>query len=183
MEPKFKISSKRDTVVLEKEGKIFSVGESLDNDIWFTTSLDKLTLELSLSSRIYAEWQTYFVFERLMQSIIGRYILRSQEARMLPEDFIDFDNKIITWHSDSSLDNVLQLKFENDNIQISILKAKEAKSHNSNAVRIRVDGSEYSTYHQEFAHFYKELQELENKLNPYIENVHQDGKAPYQKKI
>lgn len=70
-----------------------------------------------------------------MKSIIGKYILNDDDKNkysILPNDFIDLENKIITWHSDSEKNNVLQLQ-------------------------LRTNGSTYEDYYQEFERFFDEL--------------------------
>ena len=112
-----------------------------------------MNIELSLSSRNYPEWQTYIVFEYLMKSIVGRYMLNGdneKEYSRLPKDFIDLENKVIIWHSDSGTDNFLRLEYtENRTIKIAIQKCKDSKEHYTNSVRIRTSGSEYKYYYED----------------------------------
>ena len=137
-------------------------------------------MELSLSSRNYPEWQTYIVFEYLMKSIVGRYMLNGDNEKKysrLPKDFIDLENKVIIWHSDSDTDNFLKLEYtENRNIKISIQKCKDSKEHYTNSVRIRTSGSGYEYYYQEFLEFFRHLISLEQRLNKLIENTQQNNK-------
>lgn len=137
-----------------------------DNDIFFSTAEEEMKIELKLESRNYNEWQTYLVFEGLMKSIIGRYMLKDyDEYSYLPEDFIDLENKTIIWHSDGGTDNVLKLSYAEDTINITILKAKDARRSSGNIVRVRTSGSDYGYYYQEFTEFYRRLVELERNIN------------------
>jgi len=151
-EKDFKISRRNHSIIVEKDNQAFSIYQSNDDDIWFSISQEEMNIELSLFSRKYLEWQTYIVFEYLMKSIIGKYMLSGDNKKVysrLPKDFIDLENKIITWHSDSSINNVLKLEYKgNSNIKISILKSKDSKEHYINSVRIRTNGSEYEYYYQ-----------------------------------
>ena len=149
-------------IIVEKNGTSFSVDKGPDGDIWFN-SLDNIELPISLYSRNQEEWQSYFIFENLMKSIVGRYLLSGDSENkysFLPEDFIDLENKIITWHSDSNQDNILQLKFREKEIIVSIVRDKNTSDRNSNnsiKVRIRTSGSNYGYYYQEFERFYSKL--------------------------
>ena len=62
-------------IIFEKGNQTFTIEQSSDNDIWFYTSEKELTFTLKLASINHREWQTYLVFEYLMKTIIGKYIL------------------------------------------------------------------------------------------------------------
>lgn len=173
----FKISKVNGTIILEKDNNGVAISQAVDDDIWFSTSKDEFSFELKLSSRNYKEWQTYLVFENLMKTIIGRYMLNGdyqEEYSRLPKDFIDLENKTIIWHSDSGTDNVLKLEYDERTIKISISKSKNIKGYETNAVRIRTSGSSYEYYYQEFTQFFHQLTILENRLNPPIQNTQQE---------
>lgn len=144
-----------------------------------------MNIELSLSSRNYPEWQTYIVFEYLMKSIIGRYMLNGdnkKEYSRLHKDYIDLENKTIIWHSDSGKDNLLKFEYtENRTIKITIQKCKDSKEHYTNSVRIRTSGSEYKYYYQEFLEFFRHLISLEQRLNKPVENIQQEIKEEPKK--
>lgn len=164
----FKISNINSSIVLEKDNQSFEIFQGSDEDLFFSTSQDEICFELNSYSRNYHEWQTYIVFEYLMKSIIGKYILNGdnkKEYSQNPKDFVDLENKIIIWHSDSDIDNVLKLQYVDNVIKITIFKSKEAKNYHTNLVRIRTDGSDYERYYQEFLEFYKHLVLLERNLN------------------
>ena len=170
----FKISSVNGTIILEKDNNGVAISQAVDGDIWFSTSLDEFLLELKFSSRNREEWQTYLVFENLMKTIVGRYVLSGDcenEWSRLPKDFINLENKTIIWHSDSGTDNVLNFVYDKKCIKISIIKSKEANEHITNAVRIRTDGSSYGYYYQEFTQFFHQLTLLEGRLNPIVQPV------------
>ena len=98
-----------------------------------------------------------------MKSIIGRYILNGDDKdgySSLPKDFINLDNKTITWHSDSEYDNMLQLQLKEKELIISIIIGNNSNNRNysnSTKVRIRTSGSSYEYYYKEFERFYDEL--------------------------
>ena len=74
-----------------------------------------MEIELNLSSRNYSEYQTYIIFDYLMKTIVGRYILNGdnkKEYSSLPKDFIDLEKKVIIWHSDGGTNNVLKLEYK-----------------------------------------------------------------------
>lgn len=160
----FKIKVSYNTVSLEKGENKFTINKAPDNDIWFEANEDIATFDLQFSSRITAEWQTFNLFNNLLKRIVGRFFLNedNSEYSCLPNDFIDMDNKTITWHSDSGSDNVLQLQYLGDIIRITIIKAP--KENGYNRVRIRTDGSEYGLYYQEFSLFFTELFSLANRF-------------------
>lgn len=187
---KFKISRVNGSLFLENnEKEIMTISQTVDNDIWFSTSRDELTLELRLGSRTYSEWQTYLIFSSLMKALVGRYMLdgdNKKENSRLPKDFIDLDNNTITWHSDSKTKNVLKLIYDNrnDTIKISMKKSKDKDSYLSTVVRIRTDGSDYEYYYQEFLDFFKRLNDLELRLNKPEENIEPEVKeGPKEKKL
>ena len=165
----FTIRKSNQSIILEKDNQTFSISQGLDDDIYFSTTKNELVFDLNFSSRNYPEWQTYIVFEYLMKSIIGRYMLNgdnNQEYSFLPKDFIDLDKKIITWHSDSGTDNVLNLEYiDNKIIRVSLTKDKNSKEHYNNSIRIRTSGSNYEYYYQEFLEFFRHLWMLEKRLN------------------
>lgn len=170
----FNIKRSNNALLLSKDEQTFSISKGVDDDIWFGTSEEETSITIRLSSRNYLEWQTYLVFENLLKRIIGKYILEDYQDDYfprVPKDFIDFENKTITWHSDSGTDNVLTLHFDNHRITITITKSKDAKDHTTNSVRIRTSGSEYDTFYQEFTEFYRQLWILEHELNKTLEPV------------
>lgn len=178
MEKKFKITRRNYDIIIQKENQGFSITQSNDADIWFSTSQEEMNMDLSLSSRNYHEWQTYIVFEYLMKSIVGRYMLNGDNEKdysCLPKDFIDLENKVIIWHSDSGTDNFLKLEYtENRIIKITIQKCKDSKEHHTNSVRIRTSGSENEYYYQEFLEFFRHLTSLEQRLNKSVEIIQQE---------
>ena len=181
----FKIFKINGTIILEKDNNGVAISQTLDDDIWFSTSKDEFSFKLKLSSRDYEEWQTYLVFENLMKSLIGRYILNDDyqnEYSMLPKDFIDLENKTIIWHSDGEIDNVLKLEYDEKTIKISISKCKKIKSNESNVIRVRTSGSNYEYYYKEFIQFYNQLVALEKRLNPQHLNKQEETGTTLVKK-
>ena len=171
----FVIRKSNNAIVLEKNNQEFSITQTSDDDIYFSTSQNELVLELDFSSRNYSEWQTYIVFEYLIKTIIGRYILNDDgktKYSHLPKDFINLDKKTIIWHSDSGTDNILKLECVNKKIiRISIIKDKNSKEYYNNSVRIRTSGSNYEYYYQEFLEFFRHLWMLEQRLNKPKEEI------------
>lgn len=183
----FKITRVNGTLVLEKDGNGFTICQGIDDDIFFTTSKEKLSLDINMYSRNYSEWQIYMVFENLMKSVVGRYILSGDSAKedsRLPEDFINLDERIISWHSDSEFDNILKLNYDKSAITVSILKSKNSSQSDTNSVRIRTDGSNYGCYYQEFLDFFARLSELEYSLNKNSQSIESKLiQPPNQKKL
>ena len=159
----FEIKNGYSGVIIEKNGTSFSVEKGPDGDIWFNSANSNIELPISFYSRNQEEWRSYVVFENLMKAIVGRYVLSGDdkdEYSLLPKGFIDLESKTITWHSDSGQNNILQLKFGEKEIVVSIVRDKNTNdriSDNSIRVRIRTSGSDYGYYYQEFERFYKEL--------------------------
>lgn len=183
----FTIRKSNQSIILEKDNQTFSISQGLDDDIYFSTNQNELVFDLNFSSRNYPEWQTYIVFEYLMKSIIGRYILNEdnkKEYSHLPKDFIDLDKKIITWHSDSGTDNILNLEYiDNKIIRVSLTKDKDSKEYYNNSVRIRTSGSNYEYYYQEFLEFFRHLWMLEQRLNKPKEEIKQPKKRSLLKRF
>ncbi len=166
---KFELNHTDSLIILQRGNDACFVRQAGDNDIFFSTAKEKLELELKFGSRNYYEWSTYLVFAKLMKAIAGRYMLddyKKGEFSNLPQDFIDLENRVITWYSDGSEDNVLRLEYAADDvIKITISKAEGATVNSGNIVRIRTNGSEYGTYYQEVIDFYSNLKKLEQQLN------------------
>lgn len=181
----FQISNINGIIIIEKDDQKLSISQAVDEDIFFSTSKDELSLDISMYSRVYPEWQTYRVFESLLKSIVGRYILNDDDKKgdlWLPEDFIDLEGKVVTWHSDSGIDNILRFSYNETSITISLSKDKDGYSNSM--VRIRTNGSRYEYYYQEFLEFYRNLSELEYRLNKKEENIEvKTEEAPIQKKL
>lgn len=169
----FNIKRANNSLILSKDNEAISINKALDDDIWFSTNKEETSITLRLSSRNYHEWQTYQVFESLMKSIIGKYILEGYQDdtfNRLPKDFINLASKTIIWHSDSGTDNVLTLQYEDYKITITITKDKTVSNHITNAIRIRTSGSEYETFYQEFTEFFRRIWILEHELNKTLES-------------
>jgi len=138
-------------ITIEKDGSHINVSWSIDNDIWFSSNEELVMIPIYYSSR---EMPLFNLLNSLMQSIVGKYVLDDEYKQdSLPHDFVDLDNKIITWHSDNDNNSSLELMYENNCITIS-LKGDPKKG---NSVRIRTNGSEYYYYYQLFEIFYREL--------------------------
>lgn len=163
---KFELYRNEEMFILQKGNTACLIRQTGDDDIFFSTAEEEMEMEIKLGSRNYAECQTYLVFESLMKSIIGRYMLNDYgKYQRFPEDFIDLENRTITWHSDSGTDNILKLSYADDKINITITKEKDAARSKGNIVRIRTNGSDYGWYYQEFLEFYRKLVELNGNIN------------------
>jgi hypothetical protein len=147
----------------EDEENSFAISKTVDGDIWFSSGKSNITQTISSKARDIGEWQSYEIFAKLVRQIIGNFILEDDKDNIrLPKDFVDLENKIITWHSDSGTDNVLELLHEDKSIIISITKDKKASSNVNNSVRVRTDGSSYEYYYHFFTQFHAELMQLAN---------------------
>lgn len=165
----FKLVGTCSGVIFEKDNKKFSVTKGIDGDIWFESSDANLSMDINFSSRNRSEWRSYEIFEDLLEHIVGKFVLRKDvlgRGNLRYKDFIDIENRVITWHSDSSLDNVLRISYTKEKVNISITKDPSAKEHMNNGVRIRTDGSEYGTYYQQFTKFYTQICEFERQSKP-----------------
>lgn len=167
-ESEFLLSRYESVIVIQKKNDACLIRQTGDNDIFFSTAKEKLELELKKDSSNYEEFRIYMIFDDLMKSIVGRYMLNDYNSGVclnLPDDFIDLENKCITWHSDGSTDNILTLEYSEEVIKISITKSKVANRSAGNIVRVRTSGSDYQSYYQEFIDFYQELEKLEKSIN------------------
>ncbi len=173
MENRFHIEGDfEDGFGIEKDGVRFGIGKRIDGDIWFSASSEIIELPIRGFSREEEEYETFQVFENLMKLIIGRYYLSGDaksQYNCLPKDFIDSDQKTITWHSDSGREDILRMQLRGNDIVISLLKdmryaVDSARHDQSVRVRIRTSGSEYGYYYQEFEKFYRELSQLTSRM-------------------
>lgn len=164
--------------VLGKGEQKISIWQTIDEDVWLGTNSYEVCLELNSNTRDFHELRVYNLFLEFMQLMIGRYILKDvdDEYTMLPKDFIDLKNKIITWHSDNGNDNILKISYEENSIKVSLIKDCKA---NNNIVRIRTDGSEYMRYYQEFLNFFRELQRIGDIFR--VEEERKDSQVVYPK--
>lgn len=170
MNGKFEIRIQEASVSLDTENGSLYIRRAIDDDIWFSVSKSLFEIDISNWSRNIVERKVYLIFESLMKSIIGRYILSGDYG--LPDDFIDLDKKAIVWHSDSDEDNILWLEYVKDGIKVCVLGKRQDKT----LVRIRTSGSNYGYYYQEFEEFYKRLCEVAYQLE-------KTGKSTLVKKI
>lgn len=185
----FEIKNGYSGIIVEKNGTSFSVEKGPDGDIWFN-SLNNIELPIGLYSRNQEEWRSYLIFENLMKAIVGRYVLSDDSKdgySLLPKDFINLESKTITWHSDSNQDNILQLKFREKEITLSIVRDKNTSDRNSNnsiKVRIRTSGSDYGYYYQEFERFYSELSRFAYQIeSSKTQNISTSDKTSPTKKL
>lgn len=179
----FNIRKVNGSIILEKDNQKIYIEQSIDDDILFSTHKEELPIEFNFYSRNRKECQIYMIFESLMKSIIGRFILNGDyknEYSILPKDFIDLEKNTIIWHSDGGANNTLKIEYNDKTIKILISKDKE--SHSQGTVRIRTDGSNYGYYYQEFLEFFKELCILEHRLNRPIEKISQVGADTFKRK-
>ena len=143
-------------------GKIL-IRKFVYDDICFECDKDNTLFEIN-NSRDYKERQVYDVFRTLIFEIAGNYALDEYKDN-LPIDFMDFDNRIITWHSDGEKDNILKLTYSDEKILLEIIKDIHAKDFNPNRVRIRTDGSDYSHYFEHFNALFDRLSNLTENIN------------------
>ena len=167
-------------LVFEKDNESFYVEKTIDEDIWFSTKNPCFTMSLDIYSRDINERIAANEFFKLMQLIVGNYILEGHSSNeMLPKDFIDIENKIITWHSDNENDNVLELSFEERFITIAMTKENKSQY---NRIRIRTNGSDYGIYHIFFTDFYGSIIQIINDIN-HKEAIENQPKQKSKKKI
>ncbi len=166
-EKKFAIKKRDNKFTLQKSDQTIEIWQSSDNDIWFEAKEAKVEIELDSRSSDFCEFQFYAIFERLMKSIIGRFMLKDAKDyySSLPSDFIDLETMTISWHSDGSMDNILGIAYNGERIKVSITKAKKDKISGNNKVRVRTNGSDYGTYYQEIIRFFNDIEGLYFILN------------------
>lgn len=94
------LETNNNAIILENEDSKLSISEGVDGDIWFEANEDLVMLPVNDFRG--KDYKIYQLLARLMEQIVGRFILEgTNESRLLPEDFIDLENKIITWHSEN----------------------------------------------------------------------------------
>lgn len=157
---KLSLRESNGSLFLEKDGQKISIWQTLDQDIWFGTKEDEVCLELDFRAREFKERSVYGTFRNLMRMLVGRYMLEDAnvEYSLLPSDFIDLENRVITWHSDSGNGCTLKLSYDDYVIRVTLSRGEKSKI-GDNVVRVRTDGSEYMRYYQEFVEFFSELRE------------------------
>ena len=95
-----------------------------------------------------------------MKSIFGRYVLDDHytyEYSCLPKDFIDLDNKVMTWHSDTIAEDTLKIQYDNQIMSINLIRTNSEDYTHPISVRIRTSGSSYGLYFEEFKTFFREI--------------------------
>ena len=188
MNNNFEIRKTNDCVVIEKDKNKFSIEKGANGDIWFCSMDNIIELPIRFSSRDEEEWRSYVIFYDLMKRIVGRYNLNDDKHNYLPDDFIDLDNKIIKWHSDSEKNNTLQLQYIDEQIIVSLIKDDKLRDsifNNGIRIRIRASGSDYGYYYQEFEKFFSSIYSfalnIENR-NKQIIAISQDEPTIQKKK-
>ena len=151
------------TISIDNGLEEISIRKFIDDDIAFESNKDSVLFEIN-NSRNYKERHVYDVFRTLIFEMAGNYAL-DEYKDILPTDFMDFDNRIITWHSDGEKDNILKLTYSNERILLEIIKDIHAKDFNPNRVRIRTDGSDYSCYFEYFNAMFDRLSNLTENIN------------------
>ena len=158
MEKRFEIQNINNDIIIIKDDSKIIIDKGCDGDIWFHSPNGNKELNISFYSRMEPEeGECYKILNSLMKSIIGRYML-DDERDWLPEDFIDFDNKVITWHSDCDLEDVLQFQYTNKEIKIKVFRIDNMVDHEKPIrIRIRTTASPYCNYYEEIEEFYREI--------------------------
>lgn len=145
-------------VTISKYSKYFNISKSYDGDIWFSSSDNDMEILIGYD---YDEFNLHCTFYDCMKRIVGNYILSGDSSdtfNLLPEDFIDLENKIITFHSDLGNNNSLKLQLVDNMISISLNNNSDNKSSKQGVkVRIRTSGSNYGNYYIELEKLYNEL--------------------------
>ena len=166
MENTFKIEKNLGSISIKKDGKSFSLDRRIDGDVWLGSSYDiEIPIERYYSSYYgLDETATHKLFENLMIVVFGQYVLEdyNDEYNGLPKDFIDLDNRTITWHSDGGGNSTLKLKAIGNQIIISIIGEKEKDK--TRWVRFRTSGSEYKEYYNFFIALYRDLEDLISRI-------------------
>lgn len=149
------------SILLDNNYEKILIYKTIDDDIWFETNKDKSFFEINYS-RDCEEIEIYKIFRMLVFEIAGNYTFDEFNLN-LPNDFIDNSNKTITWHSDSSKDNVLKIIYDDNKIIIELIKDSSSMQNLPNRVRIRTDGSNYGHYHEYFTKLYNTLSKYTDK--------------------
>lgn len=169
----FRLDGTCEKMVVSKNGMSFEVYESMDGDLWFSSKSDHMIMDIDFCSDEAMEWGCFNTFYDLMKRIVGRYVLNEDDTSFIPyDDFVDLDNKMITWHSDGEVNNVLRLSLLENVVRVELEKSGDVSSNKKNLVRIRTNGSDYGSYYQEFELFFTELWRHKNIM----------GDKPIQKK-
>lgn len=161
----FNITNFNGSIILEKDNQKISISQADNSDIWFRTMNNETTIELRSDYMTWNEWQTFLVFENLIKLLFGHYYIYDikNQYNLLPKDFINIENKTITWHSNNNDDNKIIFKHNGDSIKITMIKGKD-DGYSGNFVMIKANSSKYKNYYQEFISFFKNLYNLEKDL-------------------
>lgn len=181
----FKIRSFNNSIILEKDEKKIAISQDSNDDIWFRTTDAETTIELKSDYTNWNEWQTFSVFDDLMKLILGKYFLYDvdQKYNLLPKDFIDLENKTITWHSDDESDSKIVFQHNINSIKITIIKEKNIDDYDGNFVKIKASNSKYKNYYKEFILFFRNLSEIEKTLNNLSSSRENENTLVKQKKL
>lgn len=198
MEKRFNIYTINNSVVIKKDDSKFCIEKGCDGDIWFHSPNGTEELDISFYSRIEPEeGECYAIFKSLMKSIFGRFMLDgdyNDENSYLPKDFINLDNKIITWHSDTNAENTLKIQNDDRKIKIKFINTNNKENYNLPIrVRIRTSGSSYGNYFKEFESFFREIsrfaeknktqEEANQRSDTYVEQSTSNSESKEEKSI
>ncbi len=157
MEKRFEIQSIDNDIVIIKDNSKIIMDRGCDGDYWFHSPNGNTELNISFYSRMEPEEdECYKILNSLMKSMFGRYVL-DDDRDSLPDDFVNFEDKIVTWHSDCSLEDILQFQHSNKEIKIRIFKNDEIDYNEPIRIRIRTTASPYYNYYEEISKFYREI--------------------------
>ena len=158
----FEVQNIDNCVVIRKGDSNICIDRGCDGDIWFHSPKGNEELNIASHSRREPEEdECYKILKSLMKSIFGRYILSNDykdKYSNIPKDFIDLENKVVTWHSDSLDENTLKIQYDENKIKIGLVRTDKKEDYNIPIrVRIRTNGSSYGNYYEEFETFFDEI--------------------------
>lgn len=197
MDKKFEIYNINNCVIIRKEDSEICIEKRCDGDIWFHSPKGNEELNIAFHSRREPEEEDcYTIFKSLMKSIFGRYVLNDDykdEYSYLPKDFIDLDNKVMTWHSDTIAENTLKIQYDSQVITISLIRTDNKDYDSPIRVRVRTSGSSYGHYFEEFEIFFREItrfseknktqEEANQRSDTYVEQSTSNSESKEEKSI
>lgn len=158
MSKDFNLSKAEPTIVMETEDGVLEIVKDRDDNIIFKSNKNRLDLVINFYTEELEEWQSYHIFNEFFHRVVGKYYLEKDDefsGPELPEDFVNAEDRTITYHSDkTNLANSLVFTFLDNKMKVSLISSGPVKPAR---VTVSKKQSGYFGYYQEFNKLYRAL--------------------------
>ena len=154
----FFLSKTEPIIKIETGEGVLEIVKDKDDNIVFKSDKNRLDLIINFYTEELEEWQSYHIFQEFFHRVVGRYYLDKDDefsGPKIPEDFINAEERTITYHSDkTNLGNSLVLTSLDNKMMISLISSGPVRPAK---VTVSKKDSGYFGYYQEFNKLYRAL--------------------------